>query len=133
MGLVSTTVYDDADLDDADYDSGLAEGEVLDVVCCVLLAVSVLVPVLVFDGLVVDGLMFSSTVEAFGALVFGLAETSFGLKLNGFGAGAVSTEGMALVNNVSPLMSTPKIFCATSDISLQTFDFFSMARLPRFE
>ena len=92
----------------------------------------VLVPVLVFDGLVVDGLMFSSTVEAFGALVFGLAEASFGVKLNGVGAGAVPTEGMAL-NNVSPSMSTPRIFCATSDISLQTFDFFSIAALLRFE
>ena len=55
--------------------------------CCVLLAVSVLVPVLAFDDLVIDGLMFSSTVEAFGALVFGLAEASFGVKLNGVGAG----------------------------------------------
>ena len=42
------------------------------------------------------------------------------------------TEGMVL-NNVSPSMSTPRIFCATSDISLQTFDFFSMAPLERFE
>ena len=67
--MFSTTAYDDDDdLDDADCDLGLAEDEVLDVVCCVLLAVSVLVPVLVFDGLVVDGLMFSSTAEAFGAL-----------------------------------------------------------------
>ena len=62
-GLVSATVYYDDDLDDADCDLRLAEGKVLDVVCCVLLAVSVLVPVLVFDGLAVDGLMFSSTVE----------------------------------------------------------------------
>ena len=109
---------------------GLNEGEVLDVVCSVLLVVSVLVSVLVFDGLVADGLMFSSTVEleAVGALVFGLGEASFGLKLNGVGAVAVPTEGMAL-NNVSPLMSTPKIICATSDISLQTFGFFSMAPL----
>ena len=84
--------------------------------CAVLLAVSVLVPVLVFDGLVVDGLMFSHTVEAYGALVFGLTEASFGVKLNGVGAGAVPTEGMAL-NNVSPSMTTPGIFCATSDIS----------------
>ena len=78
--------------------------------------------------------MFFSTVEAFGALVFGLAEASFGVKLNGdgVGAGAVPTEGMAL-NNVSPLMSTPKIFCATSYISLQTLDFFSLAPLLRFE
>ena len=85
--MVSTTVYNDDDLDDADCDLGLVEGEVLDVVCCVLLAVSVLVPVLAFDDLVIDGLMFSSTVEAFGALVFGLAEASFGVKLNGVGAG----------------------------------------------
>ena len=130
--MVSTTVYDDDDLDGADCDLGLAEDEILDVVCCVLLAVSVVVPVSVFDGLVVDGLMFFSTVEAFGALVFGLAEASFGVKLNGVGARAVPTEGMAL-NNVSPLMSTPKIFCATSDICLQTFDFFSMAPLQRFK
>ena len=98
--MVSTTVCDNDDLDDADCNLGLAEGEVLDVVCCVLLAVSVLVPGLVFDGLVVDGLMFSSTVETFGALVFGIAEASFEVKLNGVGAGAVPTEGMAL-NNVS--------------------------------
>ena len=108
--MVYTTVYDDDDLDDADCDLGLAEGEVLDVVCCVLLAVSVLVPVLVFGGL-----MFSSTVEAFGSLVFGLAEASFGVKLNGVGAGVVPTEGMAL-NNASPLMSTPKFVYATSNI-----------------
>ena len=76
--------------------------------------------------------MFSSTVESFGVLVFGLAEASFGVKLSGAGAGAVPTEGMAL-NNVSPSMSTPRIFCATSDISLQTFDFFSMAPLLRLE
>ena len=44
--MVSTTVYGDDDLDDADCDSGLAEGEVMDVVCCGLLAVSVLVRVL---------------------------------------------------------------------------------------
>ena len=56
---------------DADRDLGFAEGGVLDVVCCVLLAVSVLVPVLVADGLVVDGLIFSSTVEAFGELPMG--------------------------------------------------------------
>ena len=37
--------------------------------CFALLAVSVLVPVLVFDGLVVDGFMFSSTAEAFEAPV----------------------------------------------------------------
>ena len=42
------------------------------------------------------------------------------------------TEGMTL-NNLSPSMSTPKIFCATSEISLQTFDFFSMAPLLKFE
>ena len=119
LELISTTDYDNDDLDDANCDLGLAEGEVLDVVCCVLLAVSVLVPVSVFDGLVLDGLMFSSTVEAFGTLVFGLAEASFRVKLNGVGAGTVPTEGMDL-NNVSPWMSTPKIFCATSDISLQT-------------
>ena len=89
--MVSTTVYDNDDLDDANCDLGLAEGGILHVVCCVLLAVSVLVPVLVFDGLVGEGLMFSSTVEAFGALVFGLAEASFGVKLNGVGAGAVPT------------------------------------------
>ena len=41
-GLVSAIVYDDDNLDDADCDLGLAEGEVLHVVCCVLLAVSVL-------------------------------------------------------------------------------------------
>ena len=40
-------------------------------VCCVLLAVSILVPVLVADSLVVDGLIFSSTVEAFGELPMG--------------------------------------------------------------
>ena len=79
----------------------------------VLLAVSVLIPFLVFDGLVVDGLMFSSTVEVFGALLFGLAEVSFGV--NGAEAGAVPTEGMAL-NNVSPSMWTSRIF-ATFDIS----------------
>ena len=111
---------DDDDLDDTDCDLGLAEGEVLDAVCCVLLAVSVLVPVLVFDGLAVDGLVFSSTAEAFGALFFGLAEASLGTKLNGVGAGAVPTEEMAL--NVSSSMSTPKIFCATSEISSETFD-----------
>ena len=130
--MVSTAVYDDDDLGDADCDLSLAEGEVLDAVCCVLLAVSVLVPFLVVDGLVVDGLIFSSTVEAFGALVFGLAGASFGAKLNGVGTGAVPTDGMAL-NNVSPSMSTLKIFCATSEISLQTFDFFSVAPLLRFE
>ena len=36
--------------------------------CCDMLAVSVLVPVLVVDGFVADVLIFSSTVEAFGAL-----------------------------------------------------------------
>ena len=82
-------------------------------------------PSLSVDGLVVDGLIFSSTVEAFGALVFGFAEASFGLKLNGVGGGAVPTEGMAL-NNVSPSMSTPRIFYATSDVSLETSDLFSM-------
>ena len=94
--MVFTTVCDDDDLDDADYDAdlGLAEDEVLDVVCCGLLFVSVLVPVLVADGLVANGLIFSSTVEAFGALVFGLAEASFGAKLNG--VGAVPAEGMTL-------------------------------------
>ena len=76
--------------------------------------------------------MFSSTVEGFGALVFGFKEVSFGVKLNGVGAGAVPVERMAL-NNVSPSMSTPRMFCATSDISLQTSDFFSMAPLLRFE
>ena len=114
--MVSTTVYDDNNLDDADYDLGLPDGEVLDIVCCVLLVVSVLVPVLV-----VDGLIFSSTVEAFGELVFGLAGASFGAKLNGDGVGAVLTERMAL-NNFSPSMSTSKTFCATSEIALQTFD-----------
>ena len=89
-----------------------------------LCAVCDLVPVLVFDGLLVGGLMFSSTEEAFGAPFSGLAEAFFGVNLNGVGAGAVSTEEMAL-NNVSPSMSTPRIFCATSDISLRTFDFFS--------
>ena len=53
-------------------------------------------------------------------------------KLNGVRAGAVPTEGMAL-NYDSPLMSAPKIFCATCDISIQTFDFFSVAPLLRFE
>ena len=130
--MVSSTVYDDDDLDDADCDLSLAEGEVLDVVCCVSLAFSVFVPVLVFDGLVVDRLMFSSTVETFGALVFGVAEPSFGVKLNGVGAGAVPTEGMAL-NDVLHSMSTPRNFCAISDISLQTFDFFSVAPLLIFE
>ena len=131
---VSTTVHHDDDLDDADCDLGLAEGEVLDVVCCVLLAVGGLVPVLVFDGWVVDVLMFSSTVEAFGALVFGLAVVSFGLglRLNGVVAGAVPTEGIDL-NDVSPSMSTRRVFCPTSDISSQTCDFFSMAPLLRFE
>ena len=76
--------------------------------------------------------MFSSTVEAFEVLVFGLAEASFGVELSGVWAGAVPTEGMSL-NNVSPSMSTPRIFCATSDISLQTFDFFSMAPSLRHE
>ena len=38
-----------------------------------------------------------------------LAEASFGVKLNGVGVGGVPTEGMAL-NNISPSMSTPKIF-----------------------
>ena len=77
--------------------------------------------------------MFSSTVVAFGAMIFGLAEASFGVKLNGVGAGAVPTEGMAL-NNVPPSMwTTPKIFYTTFDISLQTFDFFSMAPLLRSE
>ena len=72
--MVSTTVYDDDDFDDADCDSGLAEGEVLDAVCCVLLAVSVLVPVLVFDGL-----MVSSTVEAFDrSFLWGEAKWSWG-------------------------------------------------------
>ena len=61
-----------------------------------------------------------------------MAEVSFGAKLNGVKVGAVPTERMAL-NNVSPSMSTPKTFCATSEISLQTFDFFSMASLLRFE
>ena len=45
--------------------------------------------ILVIDGVVSDG------------LIFGLAEASFGAKLNGVGVGAVPTEGMAL-NNVSP-------------------------------
>ena len=86
--MVSTIVYDDDDdLDVADCDLGLSEGEVLDVVCFVLLAVSVVVPVLVFDGF-----MFFSTAEAFGALVFGLTEASFGVRLNGVGAGAVPTR-----------------------------------------
>ena len=124
--MVSTTVYGDDDLDDTDCDLGLAEGEVLDVVCCGLLTVSVLVPVLVADSLI-----FSSTEEAFGVLVFHFAEASFGAKRNGVGVGTVPTEGMAL--NVSPSMSTPKIFCATSEICLQTFDFFSIAPLLRFE
>ena len=44
--------FDDDDLDDVNCDLGLAEGEVLDAVCCVLLAFSLLVPVLAFDGLV---------------------------------------------------------------------------------
>ena len=130
--MVSTTVYDDDNLDDVYCDLGLAEGEVLDVVCCVFLAVYVLVPVLVFDGLVVDGLIFSGIIEAIGALVFGLAEASFKAKLNEVGVGAVPTEGMAL-NNVSSSISTPKTFCATFEISSQTFDFFSKAPLPRFE
>ena len=52
--MVSTTVNDDDDLDDANCDLGLAEGEVLDVVCCVLLAVSALVLVLVVVGFVVE-------------------------------------------------------------------------------
>ena len=104
----------------------------MDVVCCGLLVVSVLVPVLVVDGLVADGLIFFSAVEAVGARVLGLAQASFGAKLNGVGAGAVPTEGMTL-NNVSPSMSIPKIFFAISEISLQTFDIFSMAPLLRFE
>ena len=79
-----------------------------------------------------DGLIFSSAVEAFGALVLGLAEVSFGAELNGVGVGAVPTEGVAL-NNVSSSVSIPKIFYATSEISLETFDFFSMAPLLRFE
>ena len=54
--MVSATVYGDDDLDDADCDLGLAEIEVLDVVCCGLLAVSILFQVLVVDGLVADGL-----------------------------------------------------------------------------
>ena len=95
--MVSTTAYGDDDLDDADCDLGFTEGEVLDLTSCALLAVSVLVPVLVVDGLVVDGLILSSTVEAFGALVFDLAEASFGAKLNGIGVGAVPTEGRALI------------------------------------
>ena len=82
---------------DADRDFRLAEGEILDVVCCGLLAANVLVRVLVVDGLMADGLIFSSTVEVFGALVFGLAEASFGAKLNGVGVGAVPTVGMALI------------------------------------
>ena len=60
-GMVSTMVYGDDDLDDADCSLGLAVGEVLDVVCCGLLTVCVLVP-----AIAVDSLMFSSTVEAFG-------------------------------------------------------------------
>ena len=87
MGLVSTTVYDDDDLDYGDFDLGLAEGEVLDVVCCGLMVVSVLAPVLVVDGLVADGFIFPSTVGDFGALVFGLAEPSFVAKRNGVGVG----------------------------------------------
>ena len=35
----------------------------------------------------VDGLIFSSTVEVFGALVFGLAEVSFGERLLDVGVG----------------------------------------------
>ena len=85
--MVSTTVYDDDDLDNVYCDLGLAEGEVLDVVFCVFSAVCVLVPVLVFDGLVVDCSIFSSTIEAIGALVFGLAEVSFKAKLNEGGVG----------------------------------------------
>ena len=124
-GLVSTTVYDDDDLDDADCDLGLAEGEVLDVVCCVLLAVSVLVPVLVFDGLVVDAVNVFQCYRGFWS-------TDLWLDRSFLWGKAKSTEGMAL-NNVSPSMSTPRIFCATSDISLRTFDFFSIAPLLRFE
>ena len=56
--MVFITVYDDDDLDDANCDLGLAEGEVLDVMCYGLLFVSILVPVLVVDGLVADGLIF---------------------------------------------------------------------------
>ena len=111
--MVFGTVYDDDDLDDADCDSGLAEGEFLDVARCGLLVVSVLGPVLVVDGLMADGLIFSCTVEAFGALVFGLAEASFGAKLNGVGVGAVPTEGGGrgiALNNVSLSMLIPNIF-----------------------
>ena len=36
---VCLSAYDDDDLDDAGSDLGLVDGEVLDVVCCVLLAV----------------------------------------------------------------------------------------------
>ena len=93
----STTVYDNDDLDVADCDLGFAEGGVLDVVCCVLLAVSVLVPVLVVCALVVDGFIFSSTVEAFGALIFGLEGASFGAKVNG--VGAVPSEGKSLIQD----------------------------------
>ena len=50
-GSVFPTVYGDDDLDDADWGLGLAVGEVLDVVCCGLSTVCVLVPVLVADGL----------------------------------------------------------------------------------
>ena len=107
----------------------MAAGEVLDVVCCRLLSV----PVLVTDGLVVDGLMFSSTVGTFEALVFGLAEVSFGAKLNGVGVGAEPMDRMAL-SNFSPEMSTARIFCAKPEIRLQTLNFFfSMAALIRFE
>ena len=48
----------------------------------------------VVDGLVADDVIFSSTVEAFSAMVFGLAEASFGAKLNGVGVGAVPAEIM---------------------------------------
>ena len=58
-------------------------------VFCWLLAFLVPVLLSVVDGLVVDDLIFSCTVEAFGGLVFGLAEASFGAKLNGVGVGAV--------------------------------------------
>ena len=83
----------------------------------------------VFQIPVQIGLKFSSTVEAFEALVFDLAQVS---KLNVVGAGAVSTEGMAS-NTFSPAMSTTNMFCTTSGICLHTFDFFSMAPLLRFE
>ena len=108
--MVSTTIYGDDDLDDADCDLSLAEGEVLDILCCGFLAVSVLVPVLV-DGLVADGLIFSSTVEALEHWTLTWQELLLPLGKTKWSWGL----GSAL-NNVSPSMSIPKVFCATSEI-----------------